>query len=262
MTDDEKFFFNPGLSIDECSRFAYENALDVIALGFDRKKTHIFTDFDYAKTMYREAAKVAKKLTFSTTKATFGFSNETNVGSIFYTSMQSVPAFLESVKAGKNIPCLIPHAIDQDPHFRVCRDIMPRLGYYKPAAIHCRFMPGLGEGGKMSASQPNTCIFTTDSPKDAENKIIRAFTGGRATIKEQKEKGGNPDICPVFQYWAMMFEQDDRKLQEIRRKCLAGELTCGDDKRMLAEKAMAFLVSHQEKREKARDKLKDYIVKD
>jgi len=53
--------------------------------------------------MYKEACRVAKKLTFSMVKATFGLNEQTNVGSIFYTSMQSVPAFLPSVLKKKNI---------------------------------------------------------------------------------------------------------------------------------------------------------------
>ncbi|UCG95264.1 MAG: tryptophan--tRNA ligase, partial [archaeon] len=86
MTDDEKFLFKPNLSLEEANKFSYENALDVIALGFDPKKTFIFSDLDYSKTLYREALKVAKKLTFSTVKAVFGFKNESNVGQIFFTS--------------------------------------------------------------------------------------------------------------------------------------------------------------------------------
>ena len=136
MTDDEKFLFNEDLSLEGANRLAYDNALDVIALGFDPEKTFIFTDTDHAKILYKEAIKVAKKLTFSTAKAVFGFKNESNVGEIFFTSMQAVPAFLPSVIKKKNTPCLIPHAIDQDPHFRVARDILPKLGYYKPAAVH------------------------------------------------------------------------------------------------------------------------------
>jgi tryptophanyl-tRNA synthetase len=123
-----------------------------ISFGFDPKKTRIFSDFEYSKTLYRIATEVAKKITFSTAKAVFGFDNSTNIGMIFFTAMQSAPAFLPSVEAGKNVPVLIPHAIDQDPHFRVTRDIAPKLGYYKPAAIHCTFLPGLGGSDKMSAS--------------------------------------------------------------------------------------------------------------
>ena len=170
MTDDEKFMYKPELAQKDAMSFAYENALDVIALGFDPKKTRIFTDYEYSKTLYRIATEVAKKITFSTAKAVFGFDNSTNIGMIFFTAMQSAPAFLPSVEAGKNIPVLIPQAIDQDPHFRVTRDVAPKLGYYKPAAIHCTFLPGLGGSDKMSASKPEMTIYTTDDPKIAKEE--------------------------------------------------------------------------------------------
>ena len=37
--------------------FTYDNALDVIALGFDPKKTKIFSDIEYSKTLYRSRSK-------------------------------------------------------------------------------------------------------------------------------------------------------------------------------------------------------------
>lgn len=261
MTDDEKFLFKD-MTIEECNRFSYENALDVIALGFDPKKTFIFSDIDYAKTLYREALKVAKRLTFSTAKAVFGFRESDNVGKIFFTSMQSVPAFLPSIKEKRNIPCLIPHAIDQDAHFRVSRDILPKMGFYKPAAIHSRFIPGLGKGGKMSASEPETCIFTTDSNKEIKKKVMNAFTGGLATAEEQRKLGGDTGVCTVFQYYYFLFEEDDKKIQERQRKCRSGEILCGECKKEFYEKVAEFITAHKEKREKARDKINEYLLKD
>ncbi len=254
MTDDEKFLFNPGLSLEETNSFAYENALDVIALGFNPNKTEIFSDIDYCKTLYPLALGVAKKITYSTTKAVFGMRNDSNIGQIFFSSVQAVPAFLESVRQGRNIPCLIPHAIDQDPYFRVARDVLPRLGYFKPASIQGRFLPGLAEGGKMSASIPESAIFTTDTEKTAKKKVMNAFTGGQATVAEQKRLGANPDICPVYHYMTFLFEDDDTKLKEQYARCKAGELLCGEHKQILAEKVAAFLKSHQQKREKAKEK--------
>lgn len=262
LTDDEKFLFNPKLSIEDAQKFAYENTLDIIALGFDQKRTFIFSDINYAKTLYKEALKVAKKLTFSTTKAVFGFTSESNVGQIFFTSMQSVPCFLESIKAGKNVPCLIPLAIDQDPHFRITRDIAPKLGYYKPAIIHSKFLPGLGKEGKMSASEPSTCIFTTDSQEQIDKKISNAFTGGATTIKEQKERGGNPDICSVYQYYYFIFEPDDKKVKELKEKCKAGEIVCGECKKELAKRIKGFIAKHQKKREQAKKVIDNFILSD
>jgi tryptophanyl-tRNA synthetase len=262
MTDDEKFLFNPDLGLEETNRLAYENALDVIALGFDPEKTEIFSDIDYSLTLYPQAVRVAKKVTFSTTRAVFGLKNDSNIGQIFFSSVQAVPAFLESIRKGKNIPCLIPHAIDQDPYFRVARDVLPRLGYYKPASIQGRFLPGLTEGGKMSASIPDSAIFTTDSAGVAKKKVMNAFTGGRATVEEQRKLGGDPDICPVYHYLTFIFEEDDKKLKEQYKSCRSGELLCGEHKKSLAKKVLSFLERHQKKREKARDQLDDFIIKD
>lgn len=259
--DEEKFLFKKGLTLEDTEKFTYENMLDVIALGFKPKNTHFIVDTKHANLMYKEAIKVARKITFSTAKATFGFSGETNIGAIFYTSMQAVLAFLPSVLAKKNIPCLIPHAIDQDPHFRITRDIIPKLGHYKPASIHCRFLPGLGEGGKMSASEPNTTIFTVDDEKTVNKKIMRAFTGGQESAEEQKKLGGNPDICPIFHYYSILFEEDDKELAKIKSDCKCGKLLCGEDKKRLASRINKFLKEHQKKREKAKDKINDFIFK-
>lgn len=261
LTDDEKFLFKPELKIEDTNRLAYDNALDIIALGFNPKKTFIFSDIDYAKTLYKEALKVAKKLTFSTVKATFGFKDDYNVGQIFFTSMQSVPCFLPSVKAKKNIPCLIPLAIDQDAHFRISRDIMPKLGYYKPAVIHQRFLPALTGSGKMSASEGVT-IFTDDSPEDVKKKINKyAFSGGKDTLEEHRKKGGNPDIDTSYQ-WLTFFEDDDKKLQEIYDDYSSGKLLSGELKQILIDKLNEFLKEHIEKREKARKVLDKFILKD
>lgn len=262
MTDDEKFMFKQDLQLKESMAFTYENALDVIALGFDPKKTKIFSDVEYSKTLYKIAIEVAKRITFSTAKAVFGFDNSTNIGLIFFTSVQSAPAFLPSVEAGKNIPVLIPQAIDQDPHFRVTRDVAPKLGYYKPAAIHCTFLPSLSGSDKMSASKPESTIYTVDEPKVAKKKIMSAFTGGRVSIEEQKKLGGTPGICAIFQYYYYLFEPDVEKLNEREQKCMHGEIMCGECKQEMAERVVKFLEQHQEKREKARDRIKDFIVSD
>jgi tryptophanyl-tRNA synthetase len=262
ITDDEKFLFKDGMSLEESHSYAIENALDIIALGFDPKRTKIFIDTDYSKTMYPHAVRVAKHITFSTAKAVFGFTNETNIGSIFYTSMQAVPAFLPSVMAKKNIPCLIPLAVDQDPHFRVARDVMPKLGYYKPAIMHSKFMPGLGPGGKMSASDPNSTIYTTDTPDVVKAKVQRAFTGQQPTRELQKKLGGNPDICSICQFYRFFFEQDDKKLEKIFESERDGSLMAGEHKADLTERANKFLAEHQKKREKARSQLDKFLLRD
>jgi tryptophanyl-tRNA synthetase len=263
ITDDEKFLFKRDLELEDTKRFSYENILDIIAIGFDPKKTFIFLNTEYCKTLYPQAIRVAKHITFSTAKAVFGFTNESNLGQIFFTSMQAVPAFLESVKKKKNVPCLIPLGVDQDPHFRVARDVMPKLGYYKPAIIHSKLLPSLlGPGMKMSASDPRSTIFTTDSEEVARKKIMNAFTGQQPTAELQRKLGGNPEICSVCQYYYFLFEEDDKKVEEIFEAERNGSLLAGEHKADLAERVVKFLKEHQKKREKAKDQIEKFILRD
>ena len=43
----------------------------------------------------------------------------------------------------KDVTCLIPCAIDQDPYFRMTRDVAPVLKFKKPALLHSTFFPAL-----------------------------------------------------------------------------------------------------------------------
>ncbi len=262
--DEEKFLFRENLTLEDTEKFTYDNALDVIALGFKPSNTTFIVDTKHSNLMYKEAVKIAKRITFSTAKAAFGFENETNIGAIFYTAMQAVPAILPSVLAGKNIPCLIPLGFDQDPHFRVARDVYPKLGYYKPAIIHCRFLPpltGMHEG-KMSSSKEETAVFTTDSADTVRKKIHKyAFSGGQATVEEHRKKGGNPDIDISYQ-WLTFLEESDARLKKIHDNYVSGAMLTSEIKLILTDKINKFLKHHQERREKARDHVEKFFLRE
>jgi len=261
MTDDEKFVVDDELELKDTKSFAYENALDLIALGFKPENTFIIFDVQDIDILYDIALEVAKHVTYSTARATFGFQENTNIGWIFWPAIQAVPCFIHAKLTGENVPALIPAAIDQDPYWRITRDVAPKLGYYKPAQIHCRFLPGLGVGGKMSASEPETSIFTVDSPEVVKRKIWNAFTGGRATVAEQRKLGGDPNICSVFQYFYFLFEGDDDKLADRERRCRGGEILCGECKTELTERVVKFLIEHQKMRDKAKNIIDKFRLK-
>ena len=264
FTDDEKFLFKEELSLEQTKSFAYENALDVIAVGFKPQKTHFLINSrpEHAGIQYVEAIKIAKKITASTVKAAFGFTDSFNIGQFFFTAMQAVPAILPSVLAGRNIPCLIPLAVDQDPHFRVARDVYQKLGFYKPAILHARFLTGLLAGGKMSSSIPNSTIYTTDSPEQVKEKIIKhAFSGGRGSLEEHRKLGGVPEIDVCYQWLESFFEPDDKKLAQIYNDYKSGKLLTSELKQYTAEKVNSFLKKHQLARERAKKKLDKFLFK-
>ncbi|MFW6311078.1 MAG: tryptophan--tRNA ligase, partial [Nanoarchaeota archaeon] len=54
FTDDEKFLFN-NKPMEEIQKWTHENMLDIIALGFNPKKTHFLIDTKHAGLLYPEA---------------------------------------------------------------------------------------------------------------------------------------------------------------------------------------------------------------
>lgn len=249
ITDDEKFLDEEKMSLDEVRRWAYENILDIIAVGFDPDKTFIFLDTEYIRNMYPLAIKIAKKINLNLVRSVFGFSGDTNIGLTFYPALQIVPTMFEKKR------CLIPAAIDQDPYWRIQRDLAEGFGYYKAAAIHSKFLPPLtGFEGKMSTSRPETAIFLHDDPKTVRRKIMRyAFSGGQPTIELHRKLGGNPDIDVSFQWLYMLFEPDDKRIKEIEEDYRSGRLLTGELKEILIERLNDFLEQHRQRREEAKE---------
>jgi len=160
-----------------------------------------------------------------------------------------------------DIPCLIPCAIDQDPYFRMTRDVAPRLGYLKPMLIHSKFFPALqGHKTKMSASDPTSAIFLTDSKEQIESKILKyAFSGGRDTAAEHRKLGANIDIDVSYQYLTFFLE-DDVKLKEIGEKYKSGHLLTSEVKRELIKLLTGMVERHQEARASVTDQVIDAFM--
>lgn len=261
ITDVEKYLIKD-LTLEQTKKWAYENILDIIAIGFDPKKTFIFLDSEYGKTQFYLANLLAKKVTFSTAKAIFGFTNETNIGLIFHPAVQATPCYLPTYLKGKQIPVLIPAAIDQDNYWRMTRDLAPKFNFPKPAQIHCSFLPGLGEGGKMSASDPTSAIYTTDDEKTVRKKIMKyAFSGGQDTIENHRKYGGNPDVDKAYQYLTF-FEPNDKNLEKIYNDYKSGKLLSGELKQICVDKINEFLKEHQKKREWAKKNIEKFMLRD
>lgn len=258
ITDDEKFLYNMNFDRNSIKKYVLENILDVIAIGFNPKLTKIIVDTEHIKSLYPIAIEIAKKITFSTAKSVFGFNNMTNIGMIGFPPIQAAPCFLPTVLENKPTPVLIPAAIDQDPYWRITRDVAEKLGYYKPAQIHSKFLPGLSNLTKMSSSKPETAIFTTDEPEVVRKKVMASFTGGQPTVELQKKLGANPDICPVFWYLKYFFDTEKKSIERFYR-CRSGNLLCGECKNELANESVIFIKDFKKRREKARDKITEFM---
>lgn len=275
LTDDEKFLWK-NIPMNEIIELARENAKDIIAVGFDPKKTFIFNNLTYVgqcPEFYRTIVSIQRMVTFNQARGIFGFTDNDCIGKIAFPAVQAAPCFSSSFPqifgrdsvgeingcecdrtekatvAQTSVGCLIPCAIDQDPYFRMTRDVAPRLGMPKPALLLSTFFPALqGSVTKMSASDPNSAIFLTDTPKQIRAKINKyAFSGGGATIEEHRAKGGNCDVDVSFQY-LRFFLDDDERLERIRKDYTSGELLTGNLKKELIAILTDLVTQHQRRR--------------
>jgi tryptophanyl-tRNA synthetase len=134
------------------------------------------------------------------------------------------------------------------------------FGFVPPSSIYHRFMTGL-TGGKMSSSVPASHISLLDDPEDGYDKVKAATTGGRETAEKQRELGGEPDDCPVYELYAYLLAQDDDEFaKKVYEECANGERLCGDCKEQAAQLMKEFLADHQEKRAEVEEKLDELDI--
>jgi tryptophanyl-tRNA synthetase len=298
MTDDEKFIFKgeysgfddaggdgavrtgdddddrTGDNLDYFAKLTIENAKDIIACDFDYDRTFLFSDLEYVGRMYPNIVRIWKAVTVNQVNGIFGFDGTANIGKAAFPAVQAAPSFGSSfpiVLGGggsvnaSTLACLIPCAIDQDPYFRLTRDVahklVPRrhpLGG-KPALLHSKFFPPLqGAKGKMSSSDPNSAIFLTDTEAEIERKIkVHAFSGGRETKDLQMKHGANLDVDVSYQ-WLRFFLEDDDELDRIGREYESGSgefWSTGAVKAKLVQVLKELVREHQERRTMVTDEV-------
>ncbi|CDY63623.1 BnaC07g48040D [Brassica napus] len=121
--------------------------------------------------------------------------------------VQAAPSFASSFQhlfPGKdnNLRCLIPCAIDQ------------------------------GVNGKMSASNPNSAIYVTDTTKDIKKKVNSAFSGGKDNSTEQENAGADLEVDIPFKYLSF-FLDDAAELEHIKKEYGEGRMLSGAVKQLL-----------------------------
>jgi len=248
-----------GQSLEESEKIAEDYILSYVSLGLDLKKADIYfqsSRSDNAKksnAYYQLQNILARYATFNEFKSVYG---EITPGKMLSALLQASDMLHPQLKEFESqIPVIVPVGIDQDAHLRLARDLSQRIKspkFIQLSSTYHLFAPGLG-GGKMSASDSNSYIALTDSPKEVERKINKyAFSGGQPTIEEHRKKGGNPDIDVSFQYLKMFFEEDDKKLAQIEKEYRSGKMLSGELKKYTIDKINKFLSEHQKNRERVK----------
>ncbi|MBN2251941.1 MAG: tryptophan--tRNA ligase [Candidatus Altiarchaeota archaeon] len=239
---------------EDARRIAIEEYLtNYVALGLSEKNLVFWFQTDYKVPYYRLRDMLSKKVTLNELRAIYG--GDLSTGKLFSAITQAADIMHPQLKEyGGPRPVVVPVGVDQDPHMRLTRDLASRFhneyGFISPSSTYHKFMHGLS-GGKMSSSNPSSYIALTEEPETAKKKIMSSKTGGRATVKEQKELGGVPEDCMVYEMLVYHLVEDDKALEAIYSSCRSGERVCGECKKACAELLEGFLKEHQKRRKAA-----------
>lgn len=248
------------LSFIETEKIAVGNVADLLALGFDPKHGYIYRQSKEQRVrdlMIHFGAGV----TLATMKAIYG---ERHIGLYISALIQAGDILLPQLKDFEGPkPTVVPVGIDQDAHLRLTRDLANKFRrkfkFIPPSSTYHKILKGLDGSPKMSKRNPMSFFTLNETPNTIAKKISCAFTGGRATINEQKELGGVPEVCPIYEIEMCHFVEDDKDMVETYKCCKCGSLLCGEHKARTKKIVVKFVEEHQRKREKLVDKAREIL---
>jgi tryptophanyl-tRNA synthetase len=257
ISDDESYVTGKVKDQKEALENSLELARELIAYGFDPKKTYFIIDQIYTN-IYNLAIKLSRKINLSEIKATYGYKNEENIGLHFYPAVQAAHIlFPQERHKIKNV--LVPIGPDEDAHIRISRDIARRAGYRLPAILHSFFLPGI-DGKKMSKSR-NNAIYFSDSPEMIRKKVNKAFSGGRDTAEEQRKHGADPDRDVSIFYLTKLF-LNEKQGKRLISDYSSGKILTKDVKQRLSKELIKFTKDFQKRLKKVNlKKLEKNILK-
>lgn len=245
-------FDNP----EKVRKNVYEITKDLLAIGIDPKKVHIFIQskipeiaeltvfYSNLVTVSRLQRNPTVKTEISQKKDLFGNNGESiTYGFLGYPVSQAadITAFMGEV---------VPVGDDQLPLLEQCREIVRKFNsIYGDTLIEPQQLlsntsrvKGLDGNDKMGKSLGNA-IFLVDDEDTISKKIMKALTD---TNKIKKDDPANPDICMVYYYHKLVNSKEE--IDKVCCECKKGERGCVQCKKELIKAMNEFLKPIQEKR--------------
>ncbi|MHA1966290.1 MAG: tryptophan--tRNA ligase, partial [Candidatus Hodarchaeales archaeon] len=238
------------LPLEQAEQNAIENIADLIALGLNLDNAYVYRQSQQSEVM-RLGYLLSSHATYNMMKAIYG---PHRIGVYNAAFIQVADILLPQLMEGP-IPTVTPVGADQVPHARLSHDLARKRFFQEtyrfllPGFTFHRLIYGLDGSDKMAKRNPMSILTLFETNKSLKKKIMNAFTGGRVTVEEQRELGGQPEICRIFDLYQFFFQNDDAKIIELKKVCQEGTLLCGEDKMNLLVIAKQFIENHKEKRE-------------
>jgi tryptophanyl-tRNA synthetase len=184
IADDEKMF-RDGISSADMAANVEATLCQLHTLGFTDANTHFrINSSGISPDEYTKVIRMLSMVSVHTLNQIFG--EKPNLGEYFYPLIQILPCLSEGRQ------CIVVAGVDQDPFFRLARDLAKRMGFLPPIVLYTHSVPGLDGSDKMSTSQPSSNpIFLNDSPVAIEAKVRQIRKVGAGSLDELFINGAN-----------------------------------------------------------------------
>ena len=247
-------------SREEARRNMLDRLLALAALGLDLERTDAYLQLNRAA-IVETAFALGRATPLSVLNSALGVRLNSSATDTFLPLLR-LADILHTQQPEYGGPCrtLVIDGIGGDVYVRMARNLADQFGLVKPSALYLRMMRGLttyddpSTGSAievMTNAVPQGRITYNDSPEDVRRRIARAYTGGRPTLAEQREKGGNPDprICSVSSLHAFHATPEPDAYSALQERCRSGELLCGGCKASATHNLLEYLQWHRQKRD-------------
>ncbi len=242
----------------------YLMAMAGSGLGLDRVDAYLQQD---SPAIVRTAFELGEAIPLSVLNSALGLRLRDSATDTFRPLLRLADILqVQQPDAGGPCRTLVVDGIGGDVYVRMARNAAERFGFLKPSALYLRPLRNLttyedprtgGAVEVMTNRVPPGRITCNDDPADIRRRIGRAYTGGRGTLEEQREKGGNPDprVCSVSSLHAFYATPEPQAYAKLQSRCRAGELLCGECKVAAADGLLEYLEGYRNQRAELTERL-------
>ncbi len=215
ISDDEKIF-RDGITVETMNENVLYTLKQLEVLGFTESNTKFrINSKGITETEYSLIIQMLGMVSVNTLNHIFG--EKDNLGEYFYPLLQILPSL------SKDRQCIVVAGVDQDPFFRLARDLAKRLKFIPPVIFYTKSVPGLDGSEKMSTSVPESIpIFFDDTPQMIKEKVSKIRKVGAGSLDQLFEYGANLEVDIPYQLLKIF---DDSGNLELIAKSYTGGLT-------------------------------------
>ena len=218
ISDDEKIF-RDNIMTEKMELNVQKTIKQLNKIGFNDDNTYIHINSKgISEDNYKLIIKLTNTCTINELSKIFG--TKKYIGEYFYVFYQLMPCFINP-----NKQCIVIAGIDQEPFFRLARDIAEKIKYPKPIILYTKNIPGLDGSIKMSTSNLlSNPIFIDDTLETIKYKIMSIKQVGAGTLNELFEFGSNLDKDIPFKI-IDIFDTNRHNVDLIKKGYTSGVIT-------------------------------------